>query len=162
MELWDAYDSNFRKQEGRRFIRGEKIPEGMFHLVCDVIVRHIDGSYLLMLRDHRKRHGGQWEASAGGSAIAGETPIQCAVRELYEETGITAENIREIGRERNARNRAVYVEFICITDVDKKNIVLQEGETSGYRWVDRDELLSMKDNGLCSVRILKYVEELQD
>ena len=47
MELWDAYDSDFRKVDGVALIRGEPIPEGLRHLVCDVIVRHTDGSYLL-------------------------------------------------------------------------------------------------------------------
>ncbi len=48
MELWDAYDKDFRKIQGITLIRGEAIPEGTFHLVCDVIVRHTDGSYVLM------------------------------------------------------------------------------------------------------------------
>ena len=161
MELWDAYDSGFRKLEGKTLVRGERIPFGLYHLVCDILVRHVDGSYLLMLRDRRKKHGGQWEASAGGSAMRGETPLQCAVRELKEETGVEADQIREIGRERNAKNRALYVEYLCVTDMDKDHIVLQEGETAGYRWVDFEELLSMKEGGLSSGRILKYLEEFQ-
>lgn len=48
MELWDAYDENFRRVEGRTLVRGEPVPEGLFHLVCDVLVRHTDGTYLLM------------------------------------------------------------------------------------------------------------------
>ena len=161
MELWDAYDSGFRKLEGKTLVRGERIPFGMYHLVCDILVRHEDGMYLLMLRDRRKKHGGLWEASAGGSAMRGETPLQCAVRELKEETGITADRIQEIGRERNTKNRALYVEYLCITDTEKNGIVLQEGETAGYQWVNAKELVSMQGNGLSSARILKYMDELQ-
>ena len=91
MELWDAYDKDFRKIQGITLIRGEAIPEGTFHLVCDVIVRHTDGSYLLMQRDKRKHFGGMWEATAGGSAIQNESPLECAARELQEETGITSD-----------------------------------------------------------------------
>ncbi len=40
-----------------------------YHLVCDIIVRHSDGTYLLMQRGYRKPYGGMWEASAGGSAL---------------------------------------------------------------------------------------------
>ncbi len=69
MELWDAYDKNFNKIDGITLIRGEPIPDGMFHLVCSIIVRHIDGDYLLMRRDDRKMFGGLWEVSAGGSAL---------------------------------------------------------------------------------------------
>ncbi len=162
MELWDAYDSSFKKLEKKTLVRGERIPFGMYHLVGDILVRHVDGMFLVMLRDKRKKHGGLWEASAGGSAIKGETPLECAVRELREETGIKADDIREIGREQNTKNRALYVEFLCITDADKDSIVLQEGETAGYRWVAYEELISMQGRGLSSPRILKYLDALRE
>ena len=87
-EIWDLYDKDFNKIEGASITRGEAIPAGRFHLVGNVLVRHEDGTYLIMLRDRAKKHGGMWEASAGGSALKGETPIQCAARELAEESGI--------------------------------------------------------------------------
>ena len=80
MEMWDAYDKDFRQVPGVTLVRGEKIPAGLYHLVCDVLVRHADGSYLLMQRDRRKSYGGMWEATAGGSALRGETPAACAAR----------------------------------------------------------------------------------
>ena len=42
MELWDAYNSNFEKIEGMTLVREEqdKIPAGVYHLVCEVLVRH--------------------------------------------------------------------------------------------------------------------------
>ncbi len=67
MELWDAYDSDFNHIEGMTLIRGESIPDGLFHLVCDTIVKHSDGTYLLMKRDPRKHLGGMWEATACGA-----------------------------------------------------------------------------------------------
>lgn len=78
MELWDAYHSSFIKIENVTLVRGETIPKGMFHLVCEILVKHEDGTFLLMKRDPRKHFGGMWEATAGGSALAGETPLQCA------------------------------------------------------------------------------------
>ena len=84
MEKWDAYDTDFKIVPGRSLLRGEAIPEGLFHLVCDVLVRHTDGSYLLMQRDWRKAYGGMWEATAGGSALQGESALECAVRELRD------------------------------------------------------------------------------
>ena len=59
-------------------IRGEAIPDGFYHLVSDIIVKHVDGTYLLMQRDIRKNYGGMWEATAGGSALKGEGPLACA------------------------------------------------------------------------------------
>lgn len=60
MELWDAYDKNFNKIGNKALIRGESIPEGIYHLVCDIMVRHTDGSYLLMQRDKRKHFPFMW------------------------------------------------------------------------------------------------------
>jgi len=161
MELWDAYDAGFNKIEGRTLIRGEPVPEGLCHLVCDVLVRHADGTYLLMKRDPRKVCGGLWEATAGGSALAGETPPECAVRELREETGIAAANLTEVGRVTDEEARAIYVEFLCETDWDKDAITLQEGETVAFRWVGRDELLGMKKDELLTERMQKFIGELR-
>ena len=73
-EIWDAYDRQFHKIENITLIRGQNIEDGMYHLVSEIIVKHRDGTYLLMQRDPRKRHGGKWELTAGGSALKGETP----------------------------------------------------------------------------------------
>ena len=98
MELWDAYDEILNKFEGMTLVRGEEGPDGVFNLVCEIIVRHTDGTYLLMQRDPQKHLGGMWEATAGGSALQGEDPITCALRELSEETGIKADKLTEVGR----------------------------------------------------------------
>ena len=47
MEVWDAYNKEFEKIEGMTLIRGEAIPDGIYHLVCDVIVKHTDGDYIM-------------------------------------------------------------------------------------------------------------------
>ena len=161
MEIWDAYDRNLEKIEGMTLVRGEKIPEGVYHLVCDIIVRHTDGEYLLMQRDSRKHYGGMWEATAGGSALQGEKPLDCAIRELREETGIRAEQLEEVGRVRAAGRNAIYCEFLCVTDCRKDSIILQEGETSAYKWVTQDELLSMKRDELVTERMQNFVDDLK-
>ncbi len=161
MEVWDAYDKEFNRIENMSLIRGESIPEGVFHLVCEVIVKHTDGSYLLMQRDRRKHFGGMWEATAGGSALQGEEPLVCAVRELREETGIDAGELTEVGRVRNDDNHSLYVDFLCVTACDKASVVLQEGETIAYRWVSREELAAMKSSELVTKRMQKFIKELQ-
>ncbi len=159
MERWDAYDKAFHKIEGMTLIRGEAIPDGCFHLVCDIIVRHTDGSYLLMQRDPRKHFGGMWEATAGGSALQGETPLECARRELWEETGIRATALVNVGQ--ITSHDTIYMEFLCVTDWDKGAIALQPGETVAYKWVSREELLAMKKSELVTERIQKFLKDLQ-
>ena len=162
MEIWDAYDKNFIKIENMVLIRGENIPKGVYHMVCDIIVRHIDGSYLLMQRDKQKHFGGLWEATAGGSALQGETALECAKRELREETGIDAEELVEVGQVVNDDNHSIYIEFECVTSRDKDSVLLQGGETIAYKWVGKEELLLMKRSELVTERMQKFIKDLQE
>lgn len=160
MEIWDAYDKDFNKIEGVFLIRGEPIPDKCFHLVSDIIVQHNDGSYLLMQRDARKHLGGMWEVTAGGSALQGESPFDCAIRELHEETGILSDTLTELGRVLHYGSKTIYVEFLCQTNADKNSVILQEGETTAYKWVTADELKSIPEGDLASRRILNFIDEL--
>lgn len=163
MELWDAYDAEFNKLDGITLVRGEEatFSDDIFHLVCDIIVRHVDGTYLLMQRDMRKHFPGMWEATAGGSALQGETPIMCAHRELKEETGIIASELKEVGRIADKEKHSVYVEYLCVTDWDKNAIRLQEGETIDYKWVTKDELMAMGSDELVTERMQQFIEDLR-
>ena len=161
MELWDAYDEKLNKIEGMTLVRGEEVPDGVFHLVCEIIVRHTDGTYLLMQRDPQKHLGGMWEATAGGSALQGEDPITCALRELSEETGIKADKLTEVGRVLHHLHKSIYVDYLCETDADKSGVVLQEGETSAYKWVTAEELRSMTRSELATQRMLNFIKDLK-
>lgn len=159
MELWDAYNADHEKIEGMTLVRGEeeKIPQGVYHLVSHVLVRHTDGTYLLMQRDPRKAYPLMWEATAGGSALKGETPLDCGLRELREETGIATEALTEIARLVKDETRSFYVEYLCETGCPKDSVILQEGETVAYRWATKAEILSMSAEELLSHRMLEYI-----
>ena len=84
-EFWNAYDLN-RNQLPHLLVRGEKIPEGQFHLCVNVLVRHQDGDILFMRRSANKSlYPGYYEFGAGGSVLAGEDSLTAALRELEEE-----------------------------------------------------------------------------
>ena len=65
MELWDAYDAQFRKIEGVTLVRGEPVPAGLFHLATDILVRHTDGSYLLIQDGREELRGEAYEIKDG-------------------------------------------------------------------------------------------------
>lgn len=161
MEVWDAYDEKLNKIEGMTLVRGEEVPDGVFHLVCEIIVKHTDGTYLLMQRDPGKHLDGMWEATAGGSALQGEDPMSCALRELSEETGIKADKLTEVGRVLHHLHKSIYVDYLCETDADKTSVVLQEGETSAYKWVTAEELRLMPRNELATMRMLNLIKDLK-
>ena len=160
VEIWDAYDRQFNKIENAILERGKAVPDGMYHLVCEIIVKHNDGNYLLMQRDFEKHLGGMWELTAGGSALKGETPMECAVRELREETGIVSCNLQELKRIIHDGHHSLYVEYLCITDWDKNAVILQDGETVDYKWVDKTTLLEMGTDALASSRALELIKDL--
>ncbi|MBE5802135.1 MAG: NUDIX hydrolase [Clostridiales bacterium] len=149
MEYWDAYDAQ-GNPTGGILVRGEEIPEGVYHLVASVLVQHTDGTYLLMKRHPDKpNHPGVYEASAGGSVLSGETAMEAARRELQEETGIRAGELKPLYEE-SAPGR-IYHCFLCLTDCSKDSVTLQEGETVGYRWVDLETLKQMRKETPSSV-----------
>lgn len=159
-ELWDAYDNNFNKFDGITLVRGKPIPDGIYHLVCEIIVRHIDGTYLLMQRDYRKHLEGMWEVTAGGSVLKGEKPLTGAIRELKEETGLMENDIKELKRIVHDSHHSLYIEYLCVTDCDKDLIILQESETVDFKWIDRKHLLEMSENEIASKRAIKLIREL--
>lgn len=145
MEIWDGYliDGTLANHD---LVRGEPIPEGMYHLVSEILVRHADGDYLLMQRDLRKEGWpGCYEATAGGSALKGEDAPACARRELREETGITANSLIEIGR--HVSRETIYHQYLCVTDCDKASVTLQEGETMSYKWIGEKEFITFVNSG---------------
>lgn len=147
MEIWDGYLED-GTLSGMDLIRGEQIPEGQFHMVCEALVRHVDGDYLLMLRDSNKEtHPGEWEATAGGSALKGEDKLACVKRELQEETGLEAEEFEEIFFEVYRAKNVLFYCFACEVDCDKSSVTLQEGETVDYRWVTEREFIDFVNAG---------------
>ena len=155
MEIWDAYHSD-GTPVSRTLVRGEPIPEGLYHLVCEILVRHADGDYLLMQRDLRKQgYPGYWEATAGGSALQGEDAMTCARRELREETGIAEGDFTEIGR--FVSRDTIYQQYLCVTDGDKDAVTLQEGETIAYRWVTEAEFAAfVNSDGMIDTQRERY------
>ena len=164
MEIWDAYDEEFNIIEGKTLVRGEEhtFPEGVYHLVVEILVRHKDGTVLLTQRDKRKNYGEMWEASAGGSVLKGESFLEGAIRELREETGIIDGKMTEVGRFVNPRTHSLYVDYIFDTDCDKNSVVLQEGEIVDYCWVHRDILFNMGHDKLLTHRMQECIKDRTD
>lgn len=137
LELWDLYDEHGNKTgETWERSRAKEIPEGRYHIVCDVLIRHLDGDFLLTLRDpHKEMYPNCWEASAGGSALAGETPEEAARREMLEETGLAAENLELIGMTWRPESRSVVYAYLGMVSCDKASVRLQKGETIDFRWM---------------------------
>lgn len=137
VEYWDLYDRNVRKT-GEVMLRGDAVPEGKYHLVCEIAVIDSMGRILLTKRHPDKPYPLYWECS-GGSVLAGEAPIDGAVRELFEETGIKAEkeDLTELGI--IIGNHAIYFNYLLRRDIELSSIVLQSDETVDAKLADKAE-----------------------
>ncbi len=135
-ELWDACDKEGTPL-GFDLVRGEPVPEGVYHLVAEVLSVTNDGRVLLTKRHPDKAWGGYWEYTAGG-VVKGETPVQGALRELREETGIAAspQDLRPVyvdARPGIDGLNTIYHSFVTFFDPAEQTVRLQEGETTACR-----------------------------
>lgn len=87
MEIWDLYDAAQNKV-GCEHVRGDSIPQGLYHLVVHAWICNSRGEYLISQRSaNRKSFPLKWEC-VGGSVLKGEDSLHVAVREIEEEVGL--------------------------------------------------------------------------
>jgi 8-oxo-dGTP pyrophosphatase MutT (NUDIX family) len=100
------------------------------------------------------RRLGTW-LPIGGELEAGETPIEAAVRELREETGIEATFRALAGapdgvppgligyEEHTAGSKGLHMNFVFLAAVPGVAEVVPNDEFTRWRWVDRTELAQL-------------------
>ncbi len=98
----------------------------------------------ILLGRRKNAHGdGDW-APPGGHLEFGETPIQCAKRELLEETGLTLLNAKESNFTNDVfvKDSKHYVTVFVEGNVEGDPQVLEPDKCSEWKWFDWDNLPS--------------------
>lgn len=161
MEKWDLYTKD-RVKTNKTHIRGDRLPEGLFHLVVHVWLKNSEGQYLISRRSaDRPTFPLMWE-TAGGSVLMGEDSLTGAVREVREELGI--ELSPKLGRLMfsTVRDWVDGARFGDILDVwefpfeGQANLAAAEGEVCDTRWAGTGEIEKMLESGEM-VGTLRYV-----
>lgn len=158
MEWNDIYDKD-RNLTGSTHRRGTPWRKGEYGLVVCVWVYDGNGRVLLTRRAPEKSYPHTWENS-GGAAKAGETSLQAITRELYEETGISAQP-EEFELIATDRDRFCHYDFYCLKrNVPAEEVRLQPGETDAVQWATFAQVHEMiEKKEICKVIAKQFLRQ---
>lgn len=147
MEHWDIYDID-RKFTGRTIVRGGKPQKGEYRLTVHVCVFNSKNEMLIQKRQPFKEGwSGMWDITAGGSAMAGETSQEAAMRELGEEVGINTSLIGVRPHLTVNFHNGFDDVYLIEKDVDATQLKVQYEEVEAVKWATKDEILEMIREG---------------
>ncbi len=161
-ELWDVYTRD-RKRTGKKCVRGEQgnLLEDEFHMWVMVFIKNTKtGKYLVSQRSADKdRDPLKWETVEGHS-ILGENSLDAALREVFEEVGITLqpENATILatkvamtyhGCRYNWIRDSYYFEITEEPDLQRATTK----EVIQTKWLTLEEIKEMYDRGECCLSI---------
>ncbi|SOC39753.1 NUDIX domain-containing protein [Ureibacillus acetophenoni] len=112
-----------------------------------------EGKYLLCYNTWRK----QWEIPAG-KCEGNETPKECAIRELYEETGQQVQDLafQGLAKVKNLSDGKIKYNPVYTTTIEELESFLQNNETSEIKLWDLKEPLGPID--AVDIRIFDFIE----
>ncbi|MDO5436486.1 MAG: NUDIX domain-containing protein [Clostridia bacterium] len=142
MELWSLRDRN-RMMTGETMIRGDKIPEGRYHLVVHCACFSGDRMLIQKRQPFKRGWSGLWDITMGGSAVMGEDSSTAVQRELEEEVGIHHEFTGIPAMTVSFGRGFDDIWIIERDDIDITTLKLQESEVEKVAWATKDEILKM-------------------
>lgn len=116
--------------------------EGRYHRSSHIVLFNSKDQVFVQLRSMNKDNGaGLWDSSAAGHVDSGESYLDCAVRELHEELGISIvpSALEQVGKLEPEEHNGY--EFSTIYTVrSEQRLVLQAEEIDDGLWVTQQEL----------------------
>lgn len=150
-EYWDVYDARGNKIEGRRSVRGRHdLAPNEYHLVVYVWIINDKNEFIISKRQKGRTFAGSWECT-GGCALAGDTSLSAAMREVHEELGLKLDSSKGEHFKRYLRNYPAGAKAICDVWVFRQNFSesdfeLQIEEVSEARIVTVSEMINIMKN----------------
>ena len=164
MEKWDVYHEN-RNKTGKVYQRGDNAENGEYRLAVAAWIQNSNGEYLISKRSPGKIDAGKWQTTTGG-VLAGENSKEAALREDYEELGITLDPKRGFiihldGPINIAGSATLFDVWFFKQDFFLDEVVLQAGETVAARYATEEEILKLHATGeLIAYDYLAFAFEL--
>lgn len=153
-EIWDLYvrdeHGNFHVTD-RKGVRGQRLPDGTYHMVVMVWIRNSLGEYLLSRRAPNKTFPLCWEPT-GGSALAGETSVQAACREAQEELGVRLDPDEGRHIARALRDYEGCADFVDVwlfegVDIPIEAVTIQREEVCEAMWASPERIKELVADG---------------
>ena len=154
-EYLDIVDENGRPT-GEIVSRKTAHRDGIRHRTAHVwVIRKTESGYDVLLQKRSMKKDsfpGLYDTSSAGHIPAGDDPLPSALRELYEELGITAEeqdlayagffrlHYEKVFHGKVFRDNEVSQVFVYTRPVDISALTLQESEVDEVCWFDMDEV----------------------
>lgn len=162
-EFWDVYDKD-RKLTGRTVERGKPMAQGEYHIVVNVWIRNSKGRWLISKRTENKHFPLLWEPT-GGSAVAGESSFDAALRETREELGVELDPEKGKLFTTALRQYKEFPDFLDVWvfehDCDIENVIFQPGETCGAMWATSAKIKQLVKNGeFVPQNVFPYLDKL--
>ena len=114
-----------------------------------------DDKYLMLhrVKKHNDINEGKW-IGVGGHAEDQESPEECLLREVKEETGLDVRNAEggylfTYKRENPGEGDNYFVDvYRFVMDIDDKDLHLQTEETDGYMFATPDQIREFAEQGI--------------
>ena len=155
VELWDLYDKG-KKKLNKDHIRGEKIPDGAYHLVVHVWIKNKNNEYLISRRSRSRPSFPLMLECVGGSVLKNENTYDAAIREVKEEVGVDLKNIK--GQFITSFVRDEYQDIVDVYEFNYDGEVSLElattNEVEEVKWMTKDEIKELYNKG----EIIKTLE----
>ena len=136
VERWDGYDRDGNLLD-IPLVRGETVPDGVYHLVAQIWVRNEKNEMLAQRRALSLKHlPGVW-ATPAGSVLRGETAREGARRELKEEMGIDLDIAEFQFLRKEVRWPSIFYSWVVKWEGELDELNLQEEEVADARWVSK-------------------------
>lgn len=157
------------KKVGKNINKSIAHKEGICHGISAIALINKDEKLLIQKRAKTKKdEPNKWDLSSAGHIDINESPEQAATRELYEETGIKAEEdeLKLIDTYLNKikLNTGTYINhytylFLIKKDINIDDVKKQESEVSDILFVDKKKYIELINNSEM-VNAIKYCEKV--
>ena len=148
MEYFDILTAE-GQATGKTAERDQVHSQGLWHAAIDIWLINDKNKLLLQKRAQNKdSYPNLWEVSCSGHILSGETPEQAAVRELYEELGLTIEpsQLKKLFQttECYTLNNGTFInneyKTVFLLPTTETDFQFNDGEVTAIKWLTIDEL----------------------